>query len=181
VTGVVAMNAAGCIGRGGRIPWHHREDMRLFKRLTSGGTVVMGRKTWDGLPRRPLPRRDHVILTSCPERVVLEWNERDFPSRARPGKIDGPPSPVVRFGTLEALPRILEGLRTPVFVIGGAAVYDALWERIERFVVTWVPDEVDGCDTFFPRPLGHEFALIGTQRISASCTVGVFRRIPSTG
>ena len=80
MTGVVAMNDAGCIGRDGTIPWHHREDLRFFKRLTTGGTVVLGRKTWDGLPRRPLRKRP----TSLPSRSSTSINT-NYTRAVRPG------------------------------------------------------------------------------------------------
>ena len=177
MTGVVAMNDAGCIGRHGEIPWHHREDLRFFKRLTTGGTVVLGRKTWDGLPRRPLPRRDHVVLTSDPERAVLDWDGRDLGASERSATTDTRAAPVVRFCTLHGLEGALTGLRRPVFVIGGAAVYDALWSRIDRFLVTRVAEEVADCDTFLPRALEPGFALVGTQALSTACTLRVYRRV----
>jgi dihydrofolate reductase len=177
LTGVVAMNDAGCIGRDGAIPWHHREDLRFFKRMTTGGTVVLGRKTWDGLPRRPLPRRDHVVLTSDPERAVLDWDGRDLGAAERPSSRGTRGAPVVRFCALDGLEGALIGLRRPVFVIGGAAVYDALWDRIDRFLVTRVAEVVPGCDTFLPRALEPGFALVGTQALSTACTLCVYRRV----
>ena len=51
------------IGKDGAIPWHISDDMKRFKALTMGKTVVMGRKTWDSLPRKPLPGRDNVVVT----------------------------------------------------------------------------------------------------------------------
>ncbi|MGN0868591.1 MAG: dihydrofolate reductase, partial [Akkermansia sp.] len=64
-TGVVAMAADRAIGRGGTMPWHLREDLRLFKRLTLGHPVLMGRKTWESLGR-PLPGRQNIVLTRDP-------------------------------------------------------------------------------------------------------------------
>ena len=46
-----------------RIPWHISEDMKRFKALTLGHTVVMGRKTWDSLPKKPLPGRVNMVVT----------------------------------------------------------------------------------------------------------------------
>ena len=180
MTGVVAMTGAGCIGKAGSIPWHHREDLRFFKRLTTGGTVVLGRRTWDGLPRRPLPGRDHVVLTTDPERGVLAWDERDLrsPRRDRASRARVPC--VVRFCAADRLEDTLAGLRQPVFVIGGAAVYHALWDRIDRFVVTRVSEEIADCDTFFPRSLEPAFGLVGVEPLSESCTVRVYRRVAAS-
>ena len=48
------------------IPWHIGDDMKRFKALTLGKTVVMGRKTWDSLPKKPLPGRDNIVVTRQP-------------------------------------------------------------------------------------------------------------------
>jgi dihydrofolate reductase len=63
---VVAFDEEGGIGREGQLPWHAAEDMRFFKSVTSGGTVVMGRKTWESIPEkfRPLPGRRNIVLSS---------------------------------------------------------------------------------------------------------------------
>ena len=58
---VVAIAQNGVIGNAGAIPWHISADMKRFKALTLGHTVVMGRKTWDSLPRKPLPGRKNEI------------------------------------------------------------------------------------------------------------------------
>ena len=60
---VVAIADNGVIGKDGAIPWHISDDMKRFKALTLGHTVVMGRKTWDSLPRKPLPGRVNVVVT----------------------------------------------------------------------------------------------------------------------
>src|SRR3712207_5528270 len=69
VLGLVwAQARGGVIGADGRLPWHLPEDLRLFRQLTTGSTVVMGRHTWDSLPERfrPLPGRRNVVLTRDP-------------------------------------------------------------------------------------------------------------------
>ena len=60
---VVAIAENGVIGKQGKIPWHISEDLKRFKAMTVGKTVVMGRKTWDSLPKKPLPNRTNVVVT----------------------------------------------------------------------------------------------------------------------
>ena len=60
---VVAVAENGVIGKDGAIPWHISDDLKRFKALTLGHTVVMGRKTWDSLPKKPLPGRANVVVT----------------------------------------------------------------------------------------------------------------------
>jgi dihydrofolate reductase len=153
--GIVAMNGAGCIGEAGGLPWHHPEDLAFFKRTTLGGTLVMGRVTWDSLPRRPLPGRDHVVLT------------RDPGAFSEAGAVATTP---------EGLEQALAGLKQPVFVIGGAQIYDLLFDRIDEFLVTRVLDEAPAGDTFFPRSLSPTFHLVSTEALSPECTLERWRR-----
>jgi dihydrofolate reductase len=61
--GPVARAANGVIGRAGALPWRLKSDLALFRTLTLGKPVIMGRRTWDSLPRRPLPGRFNIVLS----------------------------------------------------------------------------------------------------------------------
>jgi dihydrofolate reductase len=63
VLGPVARARNGVIGRDGGIPWRLKSDMALFKATTMGKPVIMGRKTWESLPKRPLPGRTNLVVT----------------------------------------------------------------------------------------------------------------------
>ena len=121
-----AQARGGVIGAGGRLPWHLPEDLRLFRQLTTGGTVVMGRRTWESLPSRarPLPGRVNVVLTTDPA-----WSAV---GARRAGSVEE---------VLAAHPEC--------WVIGGAAVYAAFLPHADRLVVTDVDLAVDG-DTRAP-------------------------------
>ncbi len=58
---VVAVSRNGVIGREGTLPWHIPSDLKRFKEITMGKPVVMGRKTWESLPRKPLPGRRNIV------------------------------------------------------------------------------------------------------------------------
>ncbi|HET6531633.1 MAG TPA: dihydrofolate reductase [Actinoplanes sp.] len=118
------------IGAHGGIPWHVPGEQALFKQRTIGTTVVMGRATWDSLPRRPLPGRRNVVLTRDPA-----W------------RADG----AERAGSVE---EVLERY-DDVWVIGGAAVYAAFLRYADHVVRTEIDLEVVG-DTFAPE-LGSEW------------------------
>mgnify|MGYP005812312907 CR=1 FL=1 len=60
---VVAIADNGVIGRDNGLPWRLSGDMAWFKRITTGKPVIMGRKTWDSLPRKPLPNRPNIVVT----------------------------------------------------------------------------------------------------------------------
>ena len=68
ITFVAALDQNHAIGKKGGTPWHVPEDMAFFKNATLGAAVIMGRKTWDSLPRKPLPDRDNIVVTFGPER-----------------------------------------------------------------------------------------------------------------
>lgn len=121
----VAQNMA--IGRDNDLIWHISEDLKRFKRLTSGHTVVMGRRTWESLPKRPLPKRRNIVLT----------HDEAFESEG-----------AERAGSVAKVMRMTEG-EDEVFVIGGAAVYRAFLPFVTRLYVTWVWNDFDG-DVFFP-------------------------------
>jgi len=114
------------IGAGGRLPWHLPEDLRLFRELTTGCTVVMGRRTWESLPERfrPLPGRRNVVLTTDPS-----WSA------------DGAEGA----GSVEEVLAV----HPDCWGIGGAAVYAALLPHAGRLGVTDVDLDVDG-DTRAP-------------------------------
>ena len=67
VTLILARADNGVIGKDGGIPWAISDDLKRFKALTMGGVVVMGRKTWDSLPRKPLPGRRNIVVTRDPD------------------------------------------------------------------------------------------------------------------
>jgi dihydrofolate reductase len=123
---VWAQARGGVIGADGGLPWHLPEDLALFRRLTMGSTVVMGRRTWESLPERfrPLPGRTNVVLTSD-----AGWSAE---GATRAG------------GVAE----VLAG-HPALWVIGGGAVYDAFLPHADRLVVTEVDLLVDG-DTWAP-------------------------------
>ena len=123
---IVARSREAAIGRGGDIPWHAPEDLAFFKRETLGGAVIMGRRTWESLPFKPLKNRDNIVVSA----TMTE----DF---AVP--------------TLEAaLARaVLLGHRR-IYAIGGARIYAAALPLADRLLITEVGLSIPDADTFFP-------------------------------
>ncbi len=118
---VVAHSRNRVIGRDGDLPWHLPSDLRRFKELTTGGTVVMGRRTWDSLPPRfrPLPGRRNVVVSR-----------------------NGCDAPDVRRSVEKAL-------EDGCFVIGGGEIYAQALPHADRVYATEIDADVDG-DVFFP-------------------------------
>ncbi len=112
------------IGKDGALPWHLPEDLKFFRRTTTGHPILMGRKTWESLGR-PLPNRRNLIL-----------------SRTLPAQ---PSAEVLRHPD-DLAPLGLEG---PVYIIGGAEIYQLLLPRTDEILLTVLTDPVEG-DTTFP-------------------------------
>lgn len=131
ITLIAAIGQGGVIGAGGQLPWHLPEDLKHFKRLTTGKPVIMGRKTWLSLPPqfRPLPGRTNIVLSAG------GWQ---------------PDVPGVLMAT--SLQHALQqaGSVPEVMVIGGAQVYALALPLAHRLELTEVDVAVPGGDAFFP-------------------------------
>ena len=125
---VVARAQNGVIGKDGTLPWHLPEDLKRFKALTMGTPMIMGRKTFESLPKL-LPGRRHIVITRDPR-----WSAQGAE---------------VAHHAEAAVTLAGEGR---VSVIGGAEIFRMFAERADRIELTEVHGEVEG-DTFL-RPFG---------------------------
>lgn len=128
ITIIAIVAADGAIGRGGDQPFHIREDFRRFKEATMGKPIVMGRRTFEALPKGALPDRRNIVLTSDPE-----WSA--------PG--------AERAATFGDAILMCQGCKE-IMVIGGGTVYRQAMAYADRLLLTRVDATVDGADTFFP-------------------------------
>lgn len=137
------MDANRAIGLRNGIPWRLPEDLKLFKRLTLGHPVLMGRKTWESICR-PLPGRQNIVLT------------RDTAYQA-------PGAEVIH--SISELSH-MELIDEEVMVIGGAQIYESLMPHMEHLYVSEVEGEHEA-DTYFP-----EFRELFPDRISLAAYEG---------
>ena len=126
LTAMVAMTAERVIGKDNDLPWHLPEDLKLFKRTTSGHPIVMGRKTWDSIGR-PLPNRQNIVLT---RNEVWTADQVDV------------------IHTAEQLYQ-LKLQHEHVFIIGGAQVYEMFLPHVDELLVSYVYENHEG-NTKFP-------------------------------
>lgn len=125
---IVAMALNGVIGRAGKLPWHLGDDLKRFKQLTMGHTIVMGRKTWESIGR-PLPGRRNIVIS------------RQAGYRAASADV---------VANLETALKIVEAAgESEAFIIGGAVIYRLAISCADRMYITLVEAIVEG-DTFFP-------------------------------
>jgi len=126
--GPLARARNGVIGRGGALPWRLKSDMAIFRTLTLGKPVIMGRKTWDSLPRKPLPGRTNIVLsrdgTFEPKGAVAC---EDFMSAVE-----------------IAREQAEEDGAAEVCVIGGASLFELALPKARRIYLTEVEGEPEG-------------------------------------
>ena len=130
---ILAMADNGVIGDAGGIPWRIPEDMRRFKALTMGKPIVMGRRTWESFPKRPLPGRTNIVVT----------RQGDWQAEG-----------AHRAGNLAEALALCDAGKT-VWIIGGAQIYAEALPRADCVEVTEIAQDFDG-DAYAP-VLGAEW------------------------
>ena len=129
---IVAIADNNAIGRDNALLWHISEDLKFFRRTTSGHPVIMGRKTFESIGR-PLPKRTNIVVSrgaEAPEGTLLAASLKDAFSLAETAVAE------------KALQRC--------FVIGGGQIYAQALELADRLIVTHVHTVIENADTFFP-------------------------------
>ncbi len=157
---VVAVSKNGVIGRDGGLPWHISSDLKRFKEITMGKPVIMGRRTWESLPKRPLPGRRNIVIT----------RQKDY--AAQGAEIAVSADEALALCTTEA----------EVAVIGGGEIFRLFWPVVDRLYLTVADLTVDG-DTFFPAPDPAEWREVSREvheqgpKDSAGFTLRILDRI----
>ena len=140
---VVAVAENGCIGKDGDLPWRLPDDLKHFKRVTLGAPIIMGRKTFESLPKA-LPGRRNIVVTRQREYAAEHPPESPFE-----GGLEEAPD--TGLAVVHSLDDALRDARASgaecCAIIGGASLYAAAWEHADVLHVTRVHAEVEG-DTF---------------------------------
>ena len=124
---IVAIDQNNGIGKDNTMPWHLSDDLRRFKAITMGYTVIMGRNTWLSLPFKPLKgRRNIVISTNMPETDGCE---------------------IAR--SIEEAHNMIAH-EEQAFIMGGARIYQQTIDIADELIVTHIHKSFDGIDTYFP-------------------------------
>ena len=135
---IVARARNGAIGRAGAIPWDVPEDLKSFQRETLGGAVIMGRKTWESLPVKPLPRRLNIVVS------------------ARTGVAE-----LVAPDVRAAVALAYERGHDRVYGIGGARIYQEMLPLADRLLISEVGLDVPDADT----SVSYTHLTLPTKRI----------------
>jgi len=147
---IVAVARNGVIGKGGALPWHVSEDLKHFKKTTSGHVIIMGRKTHDSIGRA-LPKRRNIVVTRQPGALFAGCEAAHSLAEA-----------IALARTTDDCP----------FIIGGASLYEEALPLATELHLTTIDEEVDG-DTYFPEDLS-EFVEVESR---AGETPGVIFKV----
>lgn len=137
VSAIVCVDENWGIGSNGDLLIHIPEDMKFFKEMTNNNTVIMGRKTYDSLPKKPLQNRENVVITN------------NFPD-GRNLRIDKNGTAFTKLSNVKDVLGLKEMDEYNVFIIGGGQIYKELLPYCEHAYVTKVHCAYDCADTYFP-------------------------------
>lgn len=133
---IVAIAKNYAIGKNNQLLWHISEDMKWFKKTTSGHTVIMGKNTYYSLPLRPLPKRRNIVISDIKGELI-----------------DGCE---MAYSLQEAIDLADSGKEN--FIIGGASIYRQFFPVVKKLYITWVYSDFEA-DVFFPEINLNEWNL----------------------
>ena len=137
---IVAVAKNNAIGKGNKLLWHISEDLKRFKKLTTGNTIVMGKNTFFSLPFRPLTNRTNIVITDIPGEII-----------------DGC---VMAYSIEEAILKCDDEKEN--FIIGGASIYRQFLPLANKLYLTKVDKDFEA-DCFFPKINLDEWELINSE------------------
>lgn len=123
---IAAVSDNGVIGKGGKMPWHIKEDLKYFKEMTSGHPVIMGANTYKSIGK-PLPNRTNIVVS-----------HKYF---------DG----VINVSSIEDAYREAEKVDTECFIIGGAQLYNICINDMDALYITHIHTVIEDSDIVFPK------------------------------
>ena len=148
---IVAVSDDWGIGKNNDLLWHIPEDLKRFKSLTMGKCIIMGKRTWESLPRKPLPGRTNIVITDIPQECI--------------------DCSVTAYSIEDALSKCERGKEA--FVIGGGSVYRQFMPIADRLYVTHVHLKAQA-DVWFPKIDMRTWKVVEKQE----CISGDDKKIP---
>jgi len=136
---IVAMDKNRVIGKNNQLPWHISDELKNFKKFTTGNTILMGRKTFESIGR-PLPNRNNVVISTSlqpTEGIDVCKNIEEGITKAKSYGKD-------------------------IFIIGGAQIYKQMLPLVEKMYISYIKKEYDG-DVFFPEFDENEWQIESRQ------------------
>ncbi len=161
---IVAMAKNRVIGKDNRLPWHFPEDLKHFKRRTTGQTVIMGRKTYDSIGK-PLPNRENFVLTRNAEIATP-------PPGARNDVIAREQSDRSNLRFFNSIGDALGAFKTPdAYIIGGAQLFEQTMAMVDGIYLTRIDQDFEG-DTHYPE-IPEIFEEVEIERLQENPQIDV--------
>ncbi|VVB81514.1 Dihydrofolate reductase HdrA [uncultured archaeon] len=132
---IAAMTKSRVIGKNNQLPWHLSDDLKNFKKLTAGNTVIMGRKTFESIGK-PWPDRNNIVISSSMS----------------------PTENIIVAKTVEEAVQKANSFKKEVFIIGGASVYFQALPFADKLYLSFVKDDYNG-DAYFPELNQNEWKV----------------------
>ena len=151
-----AQDESGGIGIKGKLPWHVRSDLKNFKKITLNSVIIMGRKTWDSLPLKPLPKRTNIVLSR-----TLKSEPNAFASYN------------------ECLNSLKSNNIKKVFIIGGRSIYKLFFNDAHYLHITHIHINKNGINEFFPisfNEIKNNFSQTSKTKLSIEATYSQWKR-----
>ena len=136
---IYACDLNGAIGKDGDLPWRQSSDLQHFKRITLGGTIVMGRKTWESLPGK-LPGRRNIVMSRSIRDDIEQMNYDEVISLSE---------------------------QQDVFIIGGGEIYNLFIDDVKELHRTLIDTKIENADTFITDINNLGFHMISERHVSA--------------
>ena len=146
---IVAIAENYAIGKKGDLLCHMPADLKHFKEITSGKTVMMGERTFFSLPKHPLPNRRNIVLTDVAGKT-FEGAEAVYSIDEMIKAVSHQPSAI--------------SSEEEAFVIGGGMVYRQMMARADKLYITHIHHSWEDADTFFPEIKESEWKLLSAER-----------------
>lgn len=153
IVGIVAIAKNFAIGKDGKLPWHYSADLKFFKETTVGNAVVMGFNTWESIGK-PLPKRLNIVLSRT----------KNLENKSN----------VLLVRSVEEVLALSNYLKGDLFVIGGAETYKNFSDKIEKWIVTEIPEIIEDADAFMPESFLDGFQQTETTNLEDNLKVKTY-------
>ena len=149
-----AQDDTGGIGINGKLPWHISSDLKNFKKITLNSIIIMGRKTWDSLPIKPLPKRTNIVLSKNKQTNVTTYNSYN-----------------------ECIKNLQKKNVKKIFIIGGRSIYKLFFNDAQYLHITNINLVKNDINEFFPisfDEIKNKFNKISTSNLSKEATYSLW-------
>ena len=144
------------IGTNGKLPWHIPEDLKNFKKITSNATIIMGRKTWDSLPLKPLPNRRNIVLSKTKNLNIETFSSYES---------------CVEKLTVEKIKK--------VYIIGGRSVYEMFFNTANFLHITTINLLNPDINEYFPKSTNQikkSFIKVDSVQLSSNAKYALWKK-----